>query len=212
MENKDFNIAKFLKENRLGSYGVLNHYVDIKPLKEEEDGAYEEQDEVPYEGPDDKLTGQGDEDSFEQDEIISEAPARIEWEDLDDTDLEGPGMEIEIDDIIFDTQKRIDKYVAAIGSENPLQTAAQIRLLIKKLWMSKIQLWGKRSGMYERFGDEWHPETMADAPQAPQAGTEEDVLAAMITALQDAGFSKQEIEQLSHTISNDPSVLDFGDF
>jgi Holliday junction resolvasome RuvABC DNA-binding subunit len=48
-------------------------------------------------------------------------------------------------------------------------------------------------------------------PQA-QAGTEEDVLAAMITALQDAGFSKEEIEQMSHTISNDPKMLDFGDF
>jgi len=33
---KDFDIAKFLRENQLGSYGILNHYVDIKPLKEEE--------------------------------------------------------------------------------------------------------------------------------------------------------------------------------
>jgi len=32
---KDFDIAKFLRENQLGSYGILNHYVDIKPLKEE---------------------------------------------------------------------------------------------------------------------------------------------------------------------------------
>ena len=33
---KDFDIAKFLRENQLGSYGILNHYVDLKPLKEEE--------------------------------------------------------------------------------------------------------------------------------------------------------------------------------
>ena len=33
---KDFNIAKYLKEHNLGSYGILNHYVDLKPLKEEE--------------------------------------------------------------------------------------------------------------------------------------------------------------------------------
>jgi hypothetical protein len=208
MENKDFNIAKYLKEHRLGSHGMLNHYLDLKPLRED-DGAYDDAEddaqEVPYAGSDDNLTGQGDDDSFEQDEIISEAPARLDWEDLDDTDLEGPGMEIEIDDIIFDTQKRIEKYVAASGSENPLQTAAQIRLLIKKLWMSKIQLWGKRDGMYEMY-DQAEPQAQA------QAGTEEDVLAAMITALQDAGFSKEEIEQMSHTISNDPNVLDFGDF
>jgi hypothetical protein len=87
-----------------------------------------------------------------------------------------------------------------------MQTAAQIRLLIKKLWLQKIQEWGARNrGMYEMY-DQAEPQAQA------QAGTEEDVLAAMITALQDAGFSKQEIEQLSHTISNDPSVLDFGEF
>jgi len=136
---KDFDIAKFLRENQLGSYGILNHYVDIKPLKEEfqltpdqqrilnqkeeqwrefykahdeqhgdhspyrmpyyseesfidamkkqfidilkgggdvsnleemEDGAYDEQDEIPYEGPDPKLDGFGDE--FEQEEPVSE--------------------------------------------------------------------------------------------------------------------------------------------
>lgn len=32
---KDFDIAKYLREHQLGSYGVLNHYVDLKPLKEE---------------------------------------------------------------------------------------------------------------------------------------------------------------------------------
>jgi hypothetical protein len=34
---KDFDIAKYLKENKLGSYGILNHYVDLKPLKEEDE-------------------------------------------------------------------------------------------------------------------------------------------------------------------------------
>jgi hypothetical protein len=32
---RDFDIAKYLKEHQLGSYGILNHYVDLKPLKEE---------------------------------------------------------------------------------------------------------------------------------------------------------------------------------
>ena len=69
---KDFDIAKYLKEHQLGSYGILNHYVDIKPLKEEEDEV-ELNTEIPYEGPDDKLTGMGDGDSFEQEETVSEA-------------------------------------------------------------------------------------------------------------------------------------------
>lgn len=216
MENKDFNIAKFLKENKLGSYGMLRNYVDLKPLKEEEDGAYDDQDEVPYQGSDDNLTGQGDDDSFEQDEIISEAPMRIEWEDLDHTDISGQAMEMDIIELIDRVEESIqieltnDATVSQMNPENPMQTAAQIRLLIKKLWLQKIQEWSATNrGMNERFGDDWHPE---NTDNAPQTGTEEDVLAAMITALQDAGFSKQEIEQLSHTISNDPSVLDFGDF
>jgi hypothetical protein len=49
---KDFNIAKYLREHQLGSYGILNHYVDLKPLKEEgvtEDVTPEEIAEIPYE-------------------------------------------------------------------------------------------------------------------------------------------------------------------
>ena len=41
---KDFNIAKYLKEHNLGSYGMLNHYIDLKPLKEDEDLDSEMQD------------------------------------------------------------------------------------------------------------------------------------------------------------------------
>lgn len=81
---KDFNIAKYLKEHNLGSYGILNHYIDLKPLKEEET---EEKSEIPYEGPDKKLTGMGGGDSFKQEEIVSEstwAEATIEVEDNGD--------------------------------------------------------------------------------------------------------------------------------
>lgn len=60
---KDFDMTKYLRENRLGSYGILNHYVDLKPLKEEGTG-------MPYEGPDPKLDGFGDE--YEQAEAVSE--------------------------------------------------------------------------------------------------------------------------------------------
>ena len=60
---KDFDIAKYLREHQLGSYGILNHYVDLKPLKEVE---------VPYEGADPKLTGMGDGDEFDQAQTVSE--------------------------------------------------------------------------------------------------------------------------------------------
>jgi hypothetical protein len=33
---ENFDIAKFLKENSLGSYGILGNYVDLKPLKEDD--------------------------------------------------------------------------------------------------------------------------------------------------------------------------------
>jgi hypothetical protein len=70
---KDFDIAKFLRENQLGSYGILNHYVDIKPLKEEEvteDVTPEETAKVPYEGTQPRRDGFGDE--FEQADPVSE--------------------------------------------------------------------------------------------------------------------------------------------
>lgn len=79
MEN--FDIAKYLKEHNLGSYGILNHYVDLKPLKEEEKET-ELDTVIPYEGPEDKLTGLGDGDAFTQDETISE-----DYEDEVDADI-----------------------------------------------------------------------------------------------------------------------------
>ena len=68
---KDFDIAKYLREHQLGSYGILNHYVDLKPLKEEETEV-ELNTEIPYEGPEHKLTGNGEGDEFEQAETVSE--------------------------------------------------------------------------------------------------------------------------------------------
>lgn len=69
---KDFNIAKYLKENNLGPHGILGNYVDLQPLKEEEDyGNNKPVDEVPYVGADEKLDGFGDE--FDQVDPVSEA-------------------------------------------------------------------------------------------------------------------------------------------
>jgi hypothetical protein len=234
---KDFDIAKYLREHQLGSYGILNHYVDLKPLKEEEiaegiitvqdtgvvsdlgnihmrilkwmsnnfgpaKGQYdvqkrgkniiintgklsksdiadlnnfldtyirpgefdsvdedvtpEEIAEIPYEGPEPKLDGLGDE--FEQAEIVSEDEedfnpvyTRIDWEDLDDTDLNGASMEMAINDLIDDANADIrnammsDPTLARLAQANPTQAEAQIRLLIKKLWMNKIQNWRARN-------------------------------------------------------------------
>ena len=66
---KDFNIAKYLKENHLGSHAILGAYVDLHNLKEEEE--VELDTEIPYEGPEHKLDGFGDE--FVQDSPVEEA-------------------------------------------------------------------------------------------------------------------------------------------
>lgn len=188
---KDFDIAKYLKEHQLGSYGILNHYVDMKPLKEEgvtEDVTPEEIAEIPYEGPEHKLTGLGDSDEFEQAPVVSEAKGSVEWQDLDHTDLAGSGLEIEIDDFINRIEKTIqfeltnDETVSQLNPENPRQTAAQIRLLIKKLWMEKIQGWGSKRNMEE----EWYPHLTADPDQ---------IIDTAIKDLKKAGLSIPQIKQ-----------------
>jgi len=49
---KDFNIAKYLRENYLGSHSILGRYVDLHSLKEEEVGNNKPVSKVPYEGSD----------------------------------------------------------------------------------------------------------------------------------------------------------------
>ena len=66
---KDFNIAKYLKENHLGSHAILGAYVDLHGLKEEQE--MELDTEIPYEGPEHKLDGFGDE--FQQANPVEEA-------------------------------------------------------------------------------------------------------------------------------------------
>jgi hypothetical protein len=65
---KDFNIAKYLRENHLGSHAILGAYVDLHNLKEEEETKLDT--EIPYEGPEHKLDGFGDE--FEQGSPVEE--------------------------------------------------------------------------------------------------------------------------------------------
>ena len=65
---KDFNIAKYLKENHLGPHAILGGYVDLHALKEEEEMYLDT--EIPYEGPESKVDGFGDE--FEQDKPVEE--------------------------------------------------------------------------------------------------------------------------------------------
>lgn len=67
---KDFNIAKYLKENSLGSHSILGAYVDLHALKEEEVGNNKPVDEVPYVGAEEKLDGFGDE--FDQVDPVEE--------------------------------------------------------------------------------------------------------------------------------------------
>lgn len=77
---KDFNIAKYLRENSLGSHAILGRYVDLHALKEEEVGNNKPVDEVPYVGAEKKLDGFGDE--FDQ-----VAPVEEDMNDDDDEDL-----------------------------------------------------------------------------------------------------------------------------
>lgn len=81
---QNFDIAKYLREHQLGSYGILNHYVDLKPLKEEDTTEVELNTEIPYEGPEHKLAGDGTE--FEQAETVSEEDLTAEG---DTSRLEG---------------------------------------------------------------------------------------------------------------------------
>jgi hypothetical protein len=66
---KDFNIAKYLKENKLGPHAILGGYVDLHNLKEEEE--MELDTEIPYEGPERKVDGFGD--KFKQTNAVEEA-------------------------------------------------------------------------------------------------------------------------------------------
>jgi hypothetical protein len=66
---KDFNIAKYLKENHLGPHAILGGYVDLHNLKEEEE--MELDTKIPYEGPERKVDGFGD--KFKQTNAVEEA-------------------------------------------------------------------------------------------------------------------------------------------
>jgi hypothetical protein len=56
---KDFNIAKYLKENHLGSHGILGRYVDLHGLKEDKDLGQQEAMPEPYEGDGHPIDGLG---------------------------------------------------------------------------------------------------------------------------------------------------------
>ena len=128
---KDFNMKKYLNEHQMGSYGILNHYLDLKPLKEEEvseDATPEEVAEIPYQGPDKKLTGLGDKDTFKE---------ALDWEELDHTDVNGSSMEMLIDDAIYQAEKAIESTTELY----PDYRHGLLRMKIKKLWLEKIKDW-----------------------------------------------------------------------
>lgn len=56
---KDFNIAKYLKENYQGPFSMFQPYTDLNPLKEESEEQLDT--EIPYKGPDPHLDGLGSE-------------------------------------------------------------------------------------------------------------------------------------------------------
>lgn len=66
---KDFNLAKYLKENYQGPFSMFQPYVDLNPLKEESEEQLDT--EIPYKGPDPHLDGMGSE--FDQVAPVEEA-------------------------------------------------------------------------------------------------------------------------------------------
>lgn len=44
MNMQHFDIAKYLREHQQGSFGILNHYIDLKPLKEEREEIFDKSD------------------------------------------------------------------------------------------------------------------------------------------------------------------------
>ena len=66
---KDFNIAKYLKENYQGPFSMFQPYTDLSPLKEESEEQLDT--EIPYKGPDPHLDGLGSE--FDQVAPVEEA-------------------------------------------------------------------------------------------------------------------------------------------
>lgn len=87
---QEFDIAKYLREHQLGSYAILNPYLDLKPLKEEEEET-ELDTVIPYEGPEHQLTGLGDGDELEQEETIPEGEVEEgfgdEWDPANPQDM-----------------------------------------------------------------------------------------------------------------------------
>jgi hypothetical protein len=75
---KDFNIAKYLKENKLGPHAILGGYVDLHNLKKEEETKLDT--EIPYEGPERKVDGFGDE--FVQDSPVEEKAGKDDKDSL----------------------------------------------------------------------------------------------------------------------------------
>lgn len=65
---KDFNIAKYLRENYQGSFSMFQPYVDLNPLKEESEEQLDT--EVPYKGPEPHLDGMGSD--YEQEAPVEE--------------------------------------------------------------------------------------------------------------------------------------------
>ena len=75
---KDFNIAKYLRENYQGSFSMFQPYVDLNPLKEESEEQLDT--EIPYKGPDPHLDGMGSD--FEQAKPVEEV---VDGDSLIDT-------------------------------------------------------------------------------------------------------------------------------
>ncbi len=78
---KDFNLAKYLKENYQGPFSMFQPYANLNPLKEESEEQLDSA--VPYEGPDPRLDGMGSD--FDQVDPVEEDLASDLRGDLEKT-------------------------------------------------------------------------------------------------------------------------------
>jgi len=218
---KDFDIAKFLRENQLGSYGILNHYVDIKPLKEEEvaeDVTPEEIAEIPYEGPDAKLDGFGDE--FDQAETVSEEeddamkyPLTVFINAVKAAKAAG----VSKDRMLY----FIDVFGEGIEEEwNPDQTVYPEEMISKAIdklkyagisikqikdFVDKQLVRDADSAVFENISDQDKLDSML-ADSHPDIGSAADIISSTIKVLRNEKFSDQEIiDFLASLDSLDPS-------
>ena len=171
---KDFNIAKYLREHQQGSFGILNHYIDLQPVKEDKDLGQQDAMPEPYEGPEDPIDGLGGELDRDMDVSMNEEESELgkltqeyqAW--LDKNNL----PQMSADELLYD--------------ENIKKTPEQ-----KKYLQMFIDRWNAAEEEHIKGLKEEEP---ANAPRIMDLGGEQ--IEQGVISLLDDGFDAQDIMDL----------------